>query len=183
VFDINTLRSTGNASTRPADQDIYLGEDSRLGRIQNSFKQGDLTGFSFYAPNDLDSSSPIFLYLAYVSSSAVALQADFSIQLTVGNVQVGDQVYFTQAAATGNQIRDQVQQSIALPVNQSNGLFTQILEIPINAPFLRSRNLAGQLVELISVDIEREVDANGNSLVLIQSTLQYLSFSDGITFV
>ena len=181
VFDLNTLRSPGSAATRPADQDLYFGEDSRLGREQNSLGVGDIVGFSFFAPNDLDSSSPIKVYLAYCSSSTAAVQSNYSLQVTIGNLHIGDLVYFTQAAANGNQIRDQFQTSVPLPVNQTNGRFAQIIEIPASVPFIRSRNTAGQLEELLHVDIERESDGNSNDLVLIQVTLSYLSFSDGIT--
>ena len=183
IWDYNSLKSPGSASTRPADQDLYLGENSRLGRTENSLGVGDLTGFSFFAPNDLDSSSPFRIYLAYVSDSTTASQADFTVNITLGNLHIGDQVYFTQATANGNPIRDQVQFPVPLPVNQTNGTFADILELEAPVPFIRSRDTNGTLDELFHCDIERASDSNPNNLVFIQITILYCSFAEGISYI
>ena len=182
TFDLNLIKSPGSASTRPADQDLYLGGNSRLGRTQNRMGSGDIIGGSFYAPIDMDTSSPIKLIIAFCSSATTGTQLDFSLTLTTGSVENGDLIYFTQASATGNPIRNQQQQTILLTPNQTNGRYLVIQEILVNVDFITTRNTNSSIVDLYSFDMERNVDSNANDLVLVNIAFTYFSFTSGAPF-
>ena len=179
IYDINLIQSAG---TPPSDQDIWFGEDSSLGRVRNELNTGDKFGFTFFAPNDLDSSSPFRIYLAYISTTTAATQADFVLQITVGNAHIGDQVYQSQASANGNTIRDQQQFPVSMPVNQTDGTLMHMSEFFAPIPFIKSREIDGTLSELFHVEVIR-TDTETANLVLIQLTILYLSFADGLSFI
>lgn len=178
IYDINLVRGV-SGSTAPTDTDLWFGEFSRLGRTGNSLNTNDNFGFSFFAPTDCDSSCPFKVYIAYLSSTNAINQDPFNVTVTVGNVEVNDAVYYTQATANGNIIRDQVQFTTGLPLNATDGSLLQIQEIDVPIPFIKSRNAQGILSDLFHVDIVRTADTNGNNLVFAQIVVLYASFLDG----
>ena len=182
IFDINVFQ--GVTGVTPTAQDILFGAASRVGRSLNSLATGQQIGISFFIPNDCCSSSPFKLYLAYCSSSILALQTPFTLQLTVGSAEAGDPIYFTTALATGQSIRDQYQLTSSIfDVNQTNGRNLVIKEIDLPLPFIKSRNVSGDLSEIFCVDVQKLAGTNANSIVFVQIIVNYLSFSEGTSLL
>ncbi len=179
LYDVNLIRPTG--TTAGATQDIYFGQTSRVGRENNKLATGEAGGFAFFVPESSDASCPFRAQLAYCSDSTAAAQSNFTLRITVGSCRIGDRVYFTSGAASGNNIRNQLQiTSASFPVNQTNGQNIVIQELELPMPFLKSRDENGALTELFVADFEKLAGANSNAIVLIQITILYASFANGL---
>jgi hypothetical protein len=116
--------------------------------------------------------------MTVVSDSNTASQADFSFQITTGHVQAGDTVYFTQTAANGNPVRDEVQITHNITPNQTDGTRIVRTIIDLEVPKIRARDVNGETEDMLSIDFER-IAGNPNRAVVIQMNLLYCSMMNG----
>jgi len=127
-----TYGSFNAAANSPSSEDMYLSTNLFVGRQENRFNDNttDSTGFSFYAPLDIDTSCPLLLVFSYSPSDTVVANIDWEIRL--GHVNVGSVMFSSQGAAPPTHATEQLV-SLSQPTNGINGgLQIGIVELDIS---------------------------------------------------
>lgn len=178
-YDLNLIVGVG--STKPLDQDLFITKTLGIGREGNRFNTNDSAGLSFFLPNDMDTSSPLYFTICYISNSTAAAQTDFQLIMEHQCVMEGDTIYLTTGAAPVSNPSTK-STTFQLPVNQTNGQNMVIEKFALFFNDCKSRDLNQKIRDIIFLNITRPNDGNSNQLVLLQVSSFYTQFIGGSTF-
>ena len=175
-FDVNFFQA---ANSSPANQDVYLGDNLGVGRLENEFVDGatDRVGMNFYLPFDLDTSCPIRLRLTYITQGNSAGDINWNIRWSISTD--GDSVFATAAQAPGAAPGEQL---INLVDPAPTQFVQKTIEFDLDISDAISRR-SGAFGDLIWVSIERlggsGPDTHGDNVALVQLAPYYTKWCDG----
>lgn len=173
-FDVGSLQA---ANSSPSNQDLWIGDNLGVGRIENQFEFGtvDRIGLVRPFPNDIDTSAPVRLTL-WLHTDLTDLAPDLSFTVRWAHTQNGNAVYDSTASAPTTAVNQQtLTQTITPPVIDTQFSMEFSLDISDIVPE-RSGSNEGDLFWL---SIQRNNDGNFNDVSLIQIKLDYLSWRLG----
>lgn len=145
-----------SASASPSGSDIYLDDDLGVGMDENVFVNNtiDRTGFTFFAPLDIDTSCPVRLRVAFQLWADTTGTNNIRFYVRIGYVNEGGSVYLSTGSAPSN---DPTKVTILHDV-QVNGnqydYFTTLIEVPVNN--IVSERLNAESGDLMFITLERD---------------------------
>jgi hypothetical protein len=168
------------ANNSPADQDVYASDTLGVGRKENRFQDAtiDRSGLNIFLPPDIDTSSPIILKFAAISSNTSGGDVQFTIR-TAYTVN-GDNVY--RSAATAPTVHPtQIDYPATAPApSQDTVLY---YEVPIDVSEINANPKSNTGSPILWISFERDgtdvTDTHTGEVSLIAIDATYLSWCDG----
>lgn len=169
------------ANNSPVNQDVYASDTVAVGRVENAFQNAtiDRSGLNIFLPADIDTSSPIILKFAAISSDSSAGDVNFTIR-TAYTVQ-GDNVYHTTGTAPTVH-PTQIDYPAVAPA--PNPLDTVLYyEVPIDVSEINPNPKTNNGATILWVSFERDgtdiTDTHTGTVSLVTIEATYVTWCEG----
>jgi hypothetical protein len=172
AFDWNLISASG--ASAPSNQDIWYSSILKIARVNNKVANNRAVSACFLLPSDIDSGCPVFLNLAFCSTTT-AINQTFTFSLTYANVEEMAQTYFSSPAAIT--YKNETTTSITLTCNATNGQFLEFQRVPLRLPTAISQNAQGETTQLIIFVLTR-TSAGAPDIVFSQGGISYYAYKE-----
>jgi hypothetical protein len=172
-FDSGTFQAANNS---PTNQDLWLGDNLGVGRIENQFVSGttDRVGLVRPLPLDLDTSCKLRLTL-HLHSELVDTSPDIDFTIRYSASNVGSSVYDATTLSPTTAVGQNTVTVSATNPGQDKQFIAEV-DLDVSDFVTRDSNNIG---DLLWISIQRDNDGNASDVSLIQVEIQYVQWCNG----
>jgi len=175
-FDQNLIKSLSGSPV--PDQDIFIAPTIGVGRSNNQFRSAgnDSVSLVFYLPSEVDTSGSVELLLTWFTDGTDLDPID--VQIDYACTGALDEPLYLTAGAAVNPSKFIVVNSTITPniITTSRQVSSRI---PLKVDRCRSRNETGDTEDIISLRFKRNAGLNTDNLIVLNTSLIYLSCFSG----